>query len=325
MNLSFLPSDPESLSFYSNCSVIDDAKGNLHVIVRQTSPCMANRTRPVSSIRKLSLNSSLIPYGPEQTVLQCDNRTSLLYHYEDPRVIRRPDGGYIMSVCSWGGQYLDDAVNFSTAGHQIVYHLSPSFQIEKETHPVYGYNGVHHYANLRDEKNWIPFLYQNELHFSYHVSPHRVFCIKDDYTTLEYETAGVKDWQYGRPSGNTPPVPFDEHTSLALFHSFIERDLMRVYHVGAYLMENEPPFRILRHTKKPLISGDLNHTISEKFSRPRSYFMGSTAPSSHKNQHAVIYPCGMARQADNWVVGCGINDITSGLLTFTTKEVEDAL
>lgn len=326
MNLSFLPHDSESFGFNSNCAVIDDSQGNLHVMARHVAPCSVNMTKPVSSIRHMTLNPDLRTYGPQvESVLHCDNRTALLYHYEDPRIIRKPDGGYIMSVCSWGGQYFDDGVNFHTAGHQIVYTLSPKFKVESEVHPVYGYNGVHHFANLVHEKNWLPFLYQNDLYFTYHVTPHKVFRVVDEYSTIEYVTDGVQGWDYGRPSGGTAPVAFDDRTSLVLFHSFTEEGVIRTYHVGAYLMENEPPFRIVRYTKKPLITANKDHTTSSKFFKQSQYFLGSTAPSSHKHHHAVVYPCGKVRQRDNWIAGCGINDITSGLLTFTTKEIEDAL
>lgn len=325
MNLTLLPHDPAGLAFTSNCSIVVTPNGALHALIRQVAPCEVNLTKPVSSIYHGVLSPNYKAYLSMTPLVQCDNRTPLLYHYEDPRVVCAPNGTYVMTVCSWAGQYFDDGVNFQTVAHQMVYGLSPDFKILHETHPVYGYNGRHHFANLVDEKNWIPFFYANELHFAYTIKPHRVFRIVDDYTTLEYTTAGLTDWEYGKPSGSTPLVDFDDQARLGLFHSYIAKGVERTYYLGAYLIEKHPPFRILRWTKKPLIVGSREHTASEIYHNAWSYFMGSTAPSSHKHQHAVVYPCSLLRQGDTWLAGCGVNEIASGVLSFSTKEVEDLL
>ena len=330
MKIDFLPRDIDSYAFDSNCAVVDDPQGNLHILARHVAPCTVNLSKPVSSILHHTVDPTIVgnavpSYVRSKAVLRCDNRTPLLYHYEDPRITPKPGGGYVMAVCSWGGQYFDDGVNFHTAGRQIIYTLSPDFKVIGEEHPVYGYNGVHHFANLVHEKNWLPFFHDDKLYLTYRVTPHRVFRVVDEYETEEYVTEGVSDWLYGQPAGGTAPVPFDSDTSLSLFHSFTEEGVIRTYHVGAYLMENRPPFRIVRYTKKPLITANKDMTNSQEFHKQSQYFLGSTAPSSHKHHHAVIYPCGKVRRHDNWLVGCGINDITAGLLTLTTKEIEDAL
>lgn len=325
MNLSLLPRDEESLAFDSNCALVDDPQGSLHVIARHIAPCTLNKTKPVSSILHHTLSQDFHSYTSTSTVVACDNRTPLLYHYEDPRIVRRANGEYYMLVCSWGGQYFDDGVNFYTAGHQMLYTLSADFKVQNVVHPVYGFNGRHHFANLRHEKNWIPILRNEDLYIAYGLTPHRVFRILDDYTTEEHITDGITDWGYGTPSGGTPLVPFDDKTSVGLFHSFTLEGVIRTYHVGAYLVENDDPFRILRWSRKPLITAHKEQTTSPKFYKQSHYFLGSTAPSSHKHHHAVVYPCGMVRRDDFWMAGCGINDITGGLLTFTTKELEATL
>ena len=326
MNLTFLPREQNSLAFDTNCALIDDCNGRLHAVLRHVAPSTPNPTRPVSSIVCQSLHENLATYnGVRKPVVVCNNRTALLYHYEDPRLVRRKDGSFYMTVCSWAGQYFEDGVNFHTVGHQVIYELDKAFNVLRITHPVYGYNGVHHFSNLKAEKNWLPFLYDEQLFMIYHVAPHTVFREIDEYSTEEHITPGVPVWEYGRPSGSTPPLPFDDTSSLVFFHSFTSQGVNRTYHIGAYLMENRPPFKVLRSTKAPLAIGDLALTNGKKFQPQLNYFLGSTAPSSHKFQHAALFPCGGVRRGDRWLLGTGVNEIASGVLTFTTQEIEALL
>ena len=147
----------------------------------------------------------------------------------------------------------------------------------------------------------------------------------DEYSTEEYITSGVPAWQYGIPSGSTPPLPFDDVSSLVFFHSFTSQGVNRTYHVGAYLMENRPPFKVLRSTRTPLAVGDPGLTEGKEFQPQLNYFLGSTAPSSHKHRHAALFPCGGVRRGDRWLLGTGVNEIASGVLTFTTQEIEALL
>jgi hypothetical protein len=90
-------------------------------------------------------------------------------------------------------------------------------------------------------------------------------------------------------------------------------------------MMNKPPFDIVRWVKTPLITGSATLTDTEAFHKQSHYFLGSTAPSSHKLHHSVVYPCGLVRKGDRWLAGCGINDIASGVLEFETKEITKSL
>lgn len=326
MNLTFLPRDSSGLAFDSNCALAEDINGKLHAIIRHVAPALPNPTRPVSSIVCQPLCELARGFnGPRSSIVQCDNRTSLLYHYEDPRLVRRKDGGFYMTVCSWGGQYFEDTVNFHTAGHQMLFELDQSFKVQKEHHPVYAHNGVNHFSNLQHEKNWLPFLYDEQLYMIYRVAPHTVFREIDEYSIEEYITPGAPSWSYGTPSGGSAPLPFDDHHSLVFFHSFTTKGVIRTYYVGAYLMENKPPFKIIRSSRTPLAAGDQERTGGQEFQVQMSYFLGSTAPSSHKHHHAVLFPCGAVRRRDTWLVGTGINDIAAGILSFTTEEIEASL
>ena len=320
MTITMLPRDADSLAFDMNCAILPAADG-YDLFIRQVSPSVANPTRPVSTIVHQRVSRDFRRWTSERRqLLWCNNTTALLYHYEDPRVIPNPAGGTTLSACTWGGQYFEDNVNFHTAGHQLLCQLNVDFEVIDTRHPVHGYNGVSPLSNLRHEKNWVPFYAEGRLHFIYHCTPHHVFHEVDEYDTKVYRTDGPK-WNYGQPSPSTPPVDLGDGTSLVFFHSFLTDGMIRTYHVGAYVMENREPFRVLRCTTRPLVTGDPRHTVIG-FERQNSYFLGSTAPSSHKLHHAVMFPCGVVRDGDLWHLSSGVNDIAAGIITLETKEIE---
>lgn len=326
MTLTFLQRDRKSRAFDTNCALIDDAKGNLHAVLQHIAPSGPNPTRPASSIVAQPLLEDLTAFsGQRRQVVFCNNRTALLYHYEEPRIIRRPGNGFYLLTCSWGGQYFEDSVNFYTAGHQILYELDEQFNIQKERHPVYRCNGAHHFSNLKDERNWLPLLYDGQLFMICHLAPHTAFREIDEYDTEEYKTPGISSWEYGTPNGGSSPYPFDDNTSIVFFHSYLTKGSVRTYYVGVYLLENKPPFRIVRNSQKPLAIGDLQQTADNEFKTQIAYFVSPSAPSAHKPQHAVLFPCGAVRRDKRWLVGVGINNITAGILTFSDTEVEASL
>lgn len=326
MTLTFLPRTQQSRAFDSNCALVEGAAGKAYAVIQHVAPSKLNLTRPASSIVQQPLSDDLFSFcGPRQPVVQCDDRASLLYHYEEPRVVHRPSGGFYMLVCAWGEQYFQDNVNFHTVGHQILYELNEQLKVQKESHPVYRYNGAHHFSNLKHEKNWLPFLYEDQLFMVYHETPHTVFHEIDEYETTEYITSGVQDWKYGTPSGGTPPQPFDDKTSLVFFHSYLMNGSIRIYHIGAYLMENSPPFRVVRNSKTPLAIGDPQHTADKTFKAQTTYLLGSSTPSSRKQRHGTLFPCGAVKRGDYWLVGTGINNVAAGILTFSSAEIEASL
>lgn len=105
-------------------------------------------------------------------------------------------------------------------------------------------------------------------------------------------------WPYGEIRGGTSPLPY-KGKWLRFFHSRIwpeGTDRWR-YHVGALVMEPEPPFATLAVSSKPILSGD-----------------ESGDPMIKHWKHSVVFPLGAVEDGDGWLVSLGINDAHCALL-----------
>jgi predicted GH43/DUF377 family glycosyl hydrolase len=129
---------------------------------------------------------------------------------------------------------------------------------------------------MRTEKNWVPFNYQEELRLSYSLSPHIV--LKPDLLQGSCETISQawtpKIWNWGTLRGGTPAL-LENGEYLAFFHSSInlptEHSNGKViihYFMGAYTFSAEPPFTITKISSSPIISPGFYKGASYKTWRP---------------------------------------------------------
>ncbi len=123
----------------------------------------------------------------------------------------------------------------------------------------------------RIEKNWMPFSYNDQLHFIYSMKRHTIFQYIPGANACRKaaSTHSVKKWKWGEYRGSTPCLPFGEYY-LTFFHSSKElpsqssnEQPLRHYFIGAYIFENKKPFRIKGVTTIPIThpsfySGDLS-------------------------------------------------------------------
>ncbi len=158
------------------------------------------------------------------------------------------------------------------------------------------------------QKNWSPFVYQDELYFIYSATPHTI--LHYDFSTkqlaLAYQTESAKKivqklWPYGEIKGGTPAIYIPELDAyLTFFHSFVRykfgepewagriEPLWRIYYMGAYIFDSKPPFKILAMTKRPL-----------------SY--AGQYKDRNTNYH-IIFPCGFVARENEFVISSGIAD-----------------
>eukprot|EP00775_Hariotina_reticulata_P014108 gene14108-14237_t len=101
---------------------------------------------------------------------------------------------------------------------------------------------------LRREKNWVPFIYEDQLFFSQRLVPHRVLAVMPDGSCRRLYETHSNILQGLHPRGNTPAVLVDTTFSgetmsfyLGIFH--IERNKTYINHF--YKMQAHPPFKIL--------------------------------------------------------------------------------
>ena len=112
------------------------------------------------------------------------------------------------------------------------------------------------------EKNWVPFVYQNELLLAYSLDPHLIFRPLPGLGECETFTQSNKllSWKWGILRGGTPGLNIDGTQYFAFFHSSIKMKTihssgkeMLHYFVGAYTFSLEPPFEITQISPEPII------------------------------------------------------------------------
>ena len=162
------------------------------------------------------------------------------------------------------------------------------------------------------EKNWLWFVHEDEQHFIYD-SSHCVVRMGAHCTKIAEEYRAPHDWRewekkWGTPRGGTPPVRIgDEY--ITLFHSSYEwmpeRHRNR-YCVGAYAFEAKPPFRITRHTRKPI-------------------FIGSSNKPEMILPHANVFVMGAVVEDAELFVTTGINDESCAWFRAPIAELQEMM
>ena len=168
------------------------------------------------------------------------------------------------------------------------------------------------------EKNWVPFVHENMVHFIYNISPHKVF-FRDSflphrlqaYDPCEnfqlFDELWEKKW--GRISGGTPArLVNDEYISF--FHSRFKQGPIHCYAIGAYTFEKEPPFTITSITPHPILFRNMYDSKVEHTSNPLV---------------KCLFPAGFAfpNNSDTTVLylSIGENDVATKVLTINTSEL----
>jgi predicted GH43/DUF377 family glycosyl hydrolase len=113
----------------------------------------------------------------------------------------------------------------------------------------------------KQEKNWVPFDYAGMLLLGYSVIPHHVLLPQDGENRCQ--TLAVTGhqivWPWGEVRGGTPALQVDGEY-LAFFHSIKAMPTVQSggnfithYFMAAYTFEKDPPFRITRISKAPIV------------------------------------------------------------------------
>lgn len=135
----------------------------------------------------------------------------------------------------------------------------------------------------RHEKNWSPFIYENDLYLIHNISPHRI--LKPLFGTNECltisETNPPIQWNYGELRGGTQAYLVGD-VYLSFFHSSIDMQTvqskgrkMTHYFMGAYTFSATPPFEIKSISPKPLFGKNFyNGEIHKTWKPLRVVFPG---------------------------------------------------
>jgi len=182
------------------------------------------------------------------------------HHVEDPRVVPYQDG-WIMGFT--------DGYRYFVAKLDAECNVIFSHQLNS---PAVKFNG----GDGR-EKNWLPFIHEDEICFWYSDYPRTILHYKDTGDHLELIKTNISDQRfttkYGRVRGGCSPVKYDETKFIWFFHTLYKD----VYHIGAYITEGL--FDVVGITEDYVYKGS-----------------------------RIVFPCGAVKDADGWTISCGIED-----------------
>lgn len=152
-------------------------------------------------------------------------------------------------------------------------------------------------AKLTDrQKNWIPFVYENDVYFIATICPHQIY--KIDLTgSKEAELVYHETWKHtwfntNSLRGSTNPVLLKDGNYLSTFHTTTQIKHTSFYDNGFYIFEGKPPF-------KPLYCGFRTFLRAEDAIEPwyRKH-----------NQILCPFPVAMVIEDKNVIISYGDND-----------------
>lgn len=257
---------------------------------------MAYRYHPDANNRKTWLALSQI--NPEGEPISCS-----LVHIEgssreDPKLFHNPEGFPWMSATV-------STVPETPYRCVMVYGLAVNGRLDNQIQPKIGAND---WSTM--EKNWVFFRHCGQMYVIYQCSPtHKVFRLDNESPGELFEAPGPR-WPYGAPRGGTPPLPY-EGRLLRFFHSGLDNEFgqyRRRYFVGAYLMEDKPPFTPIRTSTRPILYGSEICDLKVK-DRPFHY------------KPNVVFPGGAVDKGDHWILSCGVNDSSCVLVKVYPRDL----
>lgn len=169
-------------------------------------------------------------------------------------------------------------------------------------------------ADVRWEKNWVPFIAGNNLiALIYSHQPWTVLLLDVSCPTPVFinslSSPGLS-WPYGEIRGGTPPVKWNEDQMITFFHSSQIVGSRNVYMTGACVFDNTPPFTPRQMTNEPLIIAPYRSTM-QRFGWP---VLGS-----------VVFPLGLISDCNIFHLLCGIDDGEIGVISINRSEIIERL
>lgn len=152
------------------------------------------------------------------------------------------------------------------------------------------------------EKNWTLFESDGQVYATYSYRPHRVLRVDLDSpdtvirATPAYASNFLSDYEkyFGILRGGTQPVRVGD-SFLTMAHTSFKLPEGRVYRGVLVEFEAAAPFRVRRISKAPF---DLPSHVGAEFAHAKL----------NPDVHEVIYPRGLVRRGDEWIVSYGLND-----------------
>lgn len=182
---------------------------------------------------------------------------------------------------------------------------------------------------VADEKNWVPFTYQEHMYYIQQINPLVVVTADTGNVThvrgnLLMGTKIVSSfpqvdlpWKYGHIRGGTNAIYIHNHHDsnasfyLAFFHTStkLPGNPYRTYFMGAFIFSAQPPFHILAITRYPIIPF------------PEMYEGRWKCYTRHCGIDYVIFPMSVQMYEDHLLVAMGRQDAEGWLLKISLAKL----
>lgn len=213
------------------------------------------------------------------------------FSHEDPRLFRAKNKVMICWVEStWPNYPLLSSVKYGEIEDNKIVHVhQPTLNFPKKI-----------------EKNWVPMTTEEGLvRFIYESDPIQVIFEIIDGKICHELLSDPLFWPYGAVRGGTVPMPYGDKL-LRFFHSSLDNEFppqIRRYYVGAVLMEDKPPFKMVQISRRPILYGsEIDNLSSEARRQCRQY------------KRQVVFPAGAGPGSDCLFLSVGVNDSACALL-----------
>ena len=232
-------------------------------------------------------------------------------HSEDPRVFYMGQEAYLLYVKSeFKKTIYPPFVSTMNLACIDLNNYRIKFKTELDPH----FNSI--------EKNWSPFIYtqktgHSHLYFQYSLNPHKILFLQDPQvnylTTLSKDdSTPTSQWEkagWGVLRGGTPAIKIGNNY-LAFFHSsFLGKEGLIWYSMGAYTFESQPPFRITAISPYPILFPGIYDSVSLNTAEARKRVIFPTSfVIEEKNGKELIH------------LSCGENDSAIKIVTID-KEI----
>lgn len=157
------------------------------------------------------------------------------------------------------------------------------------------------------EKNWVFWEWDKKLLFSYKTSPHHLVCemgIGNDISRSWKTESPV--CPFGDYRGGTQSFPFQGNLMrfVHVVKNNKEAKLYWLYHLAAIVFESKPPFRVLKVSREPILTGNEAYTPYCAHWKPR-----------------IVICYGAVKDGDGWIVSYGNNDSACMEVRLTERDL----
>lgn len=162
------------------------------------------------------------------------------------------------------------------------------------------------------QKNWMPFIYENELYFIADIHPHRIykFDLNTKFCNLAYELNYRHAWfMNNQLRGNSNAVLLPDGNYLATFHTAQKVRNIHYYDNGAYIFEGKPPFKPIWFANKTFLPAEA--AVENHFRKA--------------GEIVCVFPVGMVLKDETLIISYGDNDSAVKILEISLQQIKSTM